>query len=226
MNIRRRVFHRRRKIENDFVDGRRLPDIGDRLANFQSELEFRARETLRRVFELNARAGIHQRLHRFFQKRNRVRGDADDLFARGVKDIVALFRRGGIVEMENDVPRAAQRLERARDQILAALAEDLQAHIIRHEPVLDEPAAKIELDLRSRRESDFDLLETDPHEHLEILELLLDAHRLGQRLVAVAKIHAAPDRGMVENAVRPTAVGQIDLRKGPVFRDGRWLHVR
>jgi hypothetical protein len=30
---------------------------------------------------------------------------------------------------------------------------------------------------------------------------------------------------MVENAVRPMAVRQIDLRKGPVFRDGRFLHV-
>jgi hypothetical protein len=30
---------------------------------------------------------------------------------------------------------------------------------------------------------------------------------------------------MVENAVRPTAVGEIDLRKGPVFRDGRFLHA-
>src|ERR1700761_1123197 len=47
MHIRRRVFNGRWKIENDLILGRWLPDVGDFLTDFQSEIEFRAGETLR-----------------------------------------------------------------------------------------------------------------------------------------------------------------------------------
>jgi hypothetical protein len=42
--------------------------------------------------------------------------------------------------------------------------------------------------------ADLDFLEADFHEQLEILEFLLDAHGLGEGLVAVAEIDAAPER--------------------------------
>ena len=85
-------------------------------------------------------------------------------------------------------------------------------------------AAKIEFDLRSGRETDLDFLEADLDEQFEVLEFFLDAHGLGEGLVAIAQIHAAPNRRAAEDAARPLAVEQVDLRERPVFRDGRWLH--
>ena len=61
---------------------------------------------------------------------------------------------------------------------------------------LDEAAAEIEFDLRGRGETDLDFFETDFHEQIEILEFLIDAHGLGEGLIAVAEIDAAPDRGL------------------------------
>ena len=153
-----------------------------------------------------------------------MRGDRYDLLARCVEDIFTLLRRGRVVEVENDVPRPAQRLQRADDEILAALAEDLDRDIMRDQILLDETAAKIEFDLRSGWEADFDFLETDADEHFEIFELFLHAHGLRERLVAVAKIYATPNGSGAQSAVRPLAVRKIDLRKGPVFGDRRLLH--
>ena len=54
-----------------------------------------------------------------------MRGNGDDLLAVRVKDILTLLRRGRVVEVKNNAARAAQGLKRAHDEILAALAEDL-----------------------------------------------------------------------------------------------------
>ena len=82
----------------------------------------------------------------------------------------------------------------ALDQILARLHEHLEPHVVRRAVFLDEPAVEGELGVRRRREADLDFLEAALHERLEQLELLADVHRHGERLVAVAQIHAAPDR--------------------------------
>ena len=128
--------------------------------------------------------------------------------------------------MEDGVLRAAHRLDAARDQLLAALAENLDRDIIGDAFLLDEAAAEIEFDLRRTGETDLDFLETDADEHVEILEFFLDAHGLGEGLVAVAEIDAAPDGRVGEGAVGPLALRQIHRRKGPVFRDRSGLHDR
>ena len=81
----------------------------------------------------------------------------------------------------------------ALDQILARLHEHLEPHVIRDAVLLDEPAVEGELGVGGRGEADLDLLEAALHERLKQLELLADVHRHGQRLVAVAQVHAAPD---------------------------------
>src|SRR6185436_18472064 len=60
-----------------------------------------------------------------------------------------------------------------------------------------------ELDLGSGGKPHFDFLEADADEHLEVLELFLDTHGLGEGLVAIAEIDAAPDGGAGERAVGP-----------------------
>ncbi len=107
---------------------------------------------------------------------------------------------------------------------MAALAEDLDGDIVGDAFLLDEAAAEIELDLGGAGEADLDLLEADADEHVEVLELFLDAHGLGEGLVAIAEIDAAPDGGAGERAAGPLTIGQMDRRKGPVLRNGRGLH--
>jgi hypothetical protein len=126
--------------------------------------------------------------------------------------------------MKNNLFRAAERLATADDEILAALAKNLERDIVGDAFLLDEAAAKIEFDLRSGRETDLDFLEADFHEQLKILEFLLDAHGLGEGLVAVAQVDAAPHRRARERAIGPLAVGQGDRRERAVFGDGRRLH--
>lgn len=152
------------------------------------------------------------------------RGDGDDVGASGVKDVLALGRRGGVVEMKNNVFGAAERLAATNDEILAALAENLEGDIVGDPVLLDEATAKIEFDLGGGRETDFDLLKADFHEQLEVLDFLLDAHGLGKRLIAVPQVYAAPNRRARERAARPLAVGQGDGWKRAVFSDGRGLH--
>jgi hypothetical protein len=126
--------------------------------------------------------------------------------------------------VEDDVLRAAQGFERARDQVLTALAEDLDCDVGRDAVFLNEAAAEIELDLGSGGETDLDLLKADFHQEVEVLEFLLDAHGLSEGLVAIAEIDAAPDGRVGERAARPLAVGQIDRRERPVLGNGRRLH--
>ena len=128
--------------------------------------------------------------------------------------------------MENDVFRAAQGFEGTGDQVLAALAEDLDGDIVGDAVFLDQAAAEIEFDLRGGREADLDFLEADADQQVEVFEFFLDAHGLGEGLVAVPEIDAAPDRGAGERAVGPLAIGQMNGRKRAVFADGSRLHER
>jgi len=105
-----------------------------------------------------------------------------------------------------------------------ALAQDLDRDVAGDPVLLDQAPREVELDLGGRGEPDLDLLEANPHEQLKELDLLLDAHRLGEGLVAVAKVDAAPDRGAAERPAGPLAAGEVDGREGRVLGDGIGLH--
>ena len=104
------------------------------------------------------------------------------------------------------------------------MAEDLNRDIVWDSVLLDEAAAKIKLDLRRRRKTNFDFLESDTDKHVEVFDFFIHAHGLSERLIAVAQIPAAPDRSGGKSPVRPLAVRKINLGKGLVFGDGRILH--
>jgi hypothetical protein len=141
-----------------------------------------------------------------------------------MEDVFPLLGRSRIIEVKDDVSGSSQGLERTDDEVLAALAEDLNRDILRDEVLLNEAAAEVELDLGSGGKADLDLLEADADQHEEVFELFLHAHGLGEGLVAVAEIDAAPDRSGGEATVWPLAVGEVDSWKRPVFGDGRLLH--
>ena len=115
-------------------------------------------------------------------------------------------------------------LEGALDQFGPALGQDLDRDAVRNGAALDDRADEVEIGLRGRGKGDLDLLEPHIDEELEHAVLALDAHRLDQRLVAVAKVDRAPDRRFVDDARGPLAVGQDDGRVGAVFLNGHLCH--
>ena len=121
-------------------------------------------------------------------------------------------RADRVVQVHDRARHAFERIEGAGDQVLARLHEHFDRHVVGNPLVVDQLADEIEVGLRRRRKTDFDLLEPDRDQHLEELELLLDAHRLDQRLVAVAKVGAHPDGRALDGARRPFAAIEADGR--------------
>jgi hypothetical protein len=62
MHIWRRVLYGLRKIDNDLVLDRWLPDVSYRFTDLQGEIELRTGETLRRILKTHIRTGGCQRL--------------------------------------------------------------------------------------------------------------------------------------------------------------------
>ena len=99
--------------------------------------------------------------------------------------------------MHDGVLHAAQCIERLADDMFTRLRQNLHGHIIGDEVVIDEAAQELVLRLRCRREADLDFLEPDAHEEIKEGELLIEAHRNDECLIAVAQIDRAPERCMI-----------------------------
>ncbi len=224
VDVGRGVFDGGREIEDDLIFRGRLPAVGDGLANLQGKIQFGAGEALGRILKTHSGAGCDERGAVVLDPLRALNGDRDDIGARGVEDVLALGRRRGVVEVEDGVLCAAQGSDAADNELFSALAEDLNRDVMGDAVFLDETATEIEFDLGSGRETDLNFLEANFHEQLEVFEFLVDAHGLGEGLVTVAEIDAAPDRGAVERTVGPLAVGQDDGRERAIFTDGRGLH--
>ena len=128
--------------------------------------------------------------------------------------------------MNDRLVRADERIDRSLDQILARLHEHLEPDVVRCAGFLDEPAIECELGVGGGREAHLDFLEAAFHQGLKQFELLADVHGHGQGLIAVAEIHAAPDRRAGEDAVRPLPVGQLDRRERAIFAGRDFEHGR
>ena len=115
---------------------------------------------------------------------------------------------------------ALDRLEGAADEVLAALGEDLDGDAVGDEVAFDQLTHEVEVGLRRSGEADLDLGEADLDETVPHATLAHGVHRVDQRLVAVAKIDRAPDRGGLEPLVRPGAIGKFHGRIGPVLLEG------
>ena len=79
-------------------------------------------------------------------------------------------------------------------------------------PPRSSSADEVEVRLGRRREPDLDLGDAEGEQQREEPPLARAVHRVDERLVAVAKVGRAPDRGRVEDAVGPGSIGQIDGR--------------
>ena len=222
VGVRRRHLDRRRQVEDQPLLRRRTQLRLHRLADLEREIELGAGEALRRIFEDE------------FRLRRRV-GERLDLLGGGDRDLAhagavgaehdfALQRRGRVVEVQDDLLGAFDRLEGALDQLRPALGQHLDRDAVGDAAVFDDRADEVEVGLRGGGKGDLDLLEPHAGQQVEHAVLAIDPHGLDQRLVAVAQIDGAPDRGLVDEARRPLAVRQDDRREGAVFVDGHIGH--
>src|SRR6185437_13794051 len=211
------------QVEDEAPLARRLDDVLHRLADSQRHFELGAGEALGRIFE------DPFRLRRLGRQRldlaRRFDGDLLDAVDAGAKHHVALQGRGRVVEMQHDALGALDRLEGALNQFRAALRQHLDGDIVGHLAAVDDGAHEIEIGLRGGGEGDLDLLEAHADEQVEHAVLALDAHRLDERLVAVAQIDGAPDRRVIDDVRGPLAVGQRDRLERLVFLNRHGGHA-
>ena len=128
-------------------------------------------------------------------------------------------RRGRVVEVHGRVRCADQALHGAFDEVFAGLRQYRNRDVGRHLAVLDDAADEIKICLGRRGEPDLDFLVAHAHQQLEHRQLAARAHRVDQRLVAVAKVGRQPPRRLRDDLRRPGAVGQIDRRPWLVLVD-------
>ena len=115
----------------------------------------------------------------------------------------------------------------AFDQLLTALREHLDRHVVGDQVLGDDLADEVEVGLAGGREADLDLLEAHPHDLFEHAHLAGRIHRVDERLVAVAQVDRAPQRRVVDDDVRPRAIVEDDRHRSPVLveRHRAWCHV-
>ena len=161
----------------------------------------------------------------FLHRPGGVDRDVDDAGAIEAEHHPALQLGRGVVEVHDGPGRTHQRLEGPLDQLLAALHEHLDGHVVRDESLVDDLTLEVEVGLGGGGEPHFDLLEADVDQGAEQLQLALGVHGIDQGLVAVPQVDAGPTGRPVEVAVRPRPVGQGQRAVGPVEVEGHGRDV-
>lgn len=114
--------------------GRRLPDILHRRADIQREIQLRACEALGRILENDLSVEI---LRVLLHQLRALNGDLLDLLAALIKHHVPLERGGGIVNVYDRLLDALDGIKGSLDQMLAALGEYLNHHVVGNQLALD-----------------------------------------------------------------------------------------
>ena len=223
-DVRRAVLHRRGQVDDALVLRRGPPGLHHGIHHPLGERQLGIREHLGRILE--APLGLGMLGHQLLDQLRLAHRHLDDAILIHPQHHLAHDRCTGVVDVHRGLSGPLQRLDRATDQRLTGLRQHLDAHVVRDQVLLDQPAHEVELGLRGRREAHLDLLEADVHQQLEHLQLALDAHRLDQRLVTVAQIGAQPDRCLGQHGVRPGAILQADGRERAVFGSGLLQHEK
>ena len=215
IDVRRRRLDRGRQIEDDGIFRRRPQDPHHRFAAFDREIEFGGGEGLGRIFEMPLRLRIFRRL--VAQHFGTALGDPADLRLLHPEHDLAPERRNRIVEVDDGGMDPGQALETAFDEVLPRLGEHLHQDVIGNAAGIDQAPDEIELGSAGAGEADFDFLEAYLDQQIEEARLLFRAHRIDQRLVAIAQVGGEPAGGLGDGLGGPAAIGQLDLRKRPVL---------
>ena len=223
VDVRRGHLDGRRQVDDHRRLRRRLPDRADRVADVDGVLELGAGVGLGGVLEAPVGGGVL--LGEPQHVLRAVGRDLRDALPVGSEDDAALQDRRRVVEVDDRARRALAGLVGALDQLRAGLGEHLDRHVVRDHVLLDDLADEVEVGLARGGEADLDLLVAHPDEQVEHAPLAGRAHRVDQRLVAVAQVDGAPQRRLGDPLVRPGAVGQRyrlhHLVERPIAVDGQ-----
>src|SRR5699024_6963526 len=116
MVMRAGILDRIRQIEDDLVVRRRLPHIHDGFADFDREIRLRRGKTLRRVFQPPVYAGplVGIRL----DAPRTLNRNIDNALAIHFEHTFALYGRSRVVQVDNGLVDAFQRIEALVDQMI------------------------------------------------------------------------------------------------------------
>ena len=216
VDVRRELLDRGRQVHDHLPRRRRPPLRGHPLADLEGVVELRVVEALRRVLEHDLGRGFPGEALAECRSTHREVGDA---FAIHPEHDTSLRHRGRVVEVHDRPSRAVDRLEAALDQLGSRLGEHRDRHVVGDQLLVDERAHEVEVRLRRRREAHLDLLDPESEQQVEEASLAPRVHRVDERLIAVAEIGGAPDRGPVEHH-DPATCGRAARRSRTVGTSG------
>ena len=215
--VRRTAFDGGRQVQDEALRRRRPPFPLDRAAEVEHEIEIAVGELLGRKF-IPADLFESFALNRFADHAGALDRHRLDLVPRMVEDEAAVQVAGRDVAVDQRLLHAAQRFGGPVDQVLPRLGQNRDRHVVRNQVLFDQHPHEVVVIGRGGRERDFDLLETDFDQHVEVFKLVGRAHRLRERLVAVAQIHGGPFRGLGDDPVRPLPVFDFYRVRIAIFR--------
>jgi hypothetical protein len=186
---------------------RRVDDVDDLVADPDREVELGAGVGLRGVLVVDV--GVGDRLLELAAETGGLDRDVDDAVLVQPENDATLQDRCRVVEVDDRLLRAADRVEGAVHEVVTTLGQHLDGHVVGDVVSLDELPHEVEVGLARRREPDLDLLVAHPHEQVEHALLALGVHRVDERLVAVPEVDGAPPGRLGDPLGRPGAVGQL-----------------
>ena len=199
-NIRSRHLHGRGKVDDHRIFLCRPPRLLHRRTNLQREIQFRPGKTLRRVLQHDlSRELLRPLLHHL----RTLYGYIYDLLPVHAEHHIPLQCGRGIIDMDDRLLTALDRLESSVDQFFTALRQNLHQHIVRYQFPVHKLPQKVIFDLACRGKTDLDLLEAHLHQILKHLDLFRHDHRIDQSLITVPQIHRTPDRSFSDLEIRP-----------------------
>jgi hypothetical protein len=83
------------------------------------------------------------------------------------------------------------------DNMFPCLGKDLNGHVVGNEIALNQGTTELVFRFTCRRKPDFDFLKPDLAKQSEKLKFFFQTHWHDERLIAVAQIHATPNRRRV-----------------------------
>ena len=193
VDVRRRHLDGGGQVHDQRHIGGRLDDVCDRVADVDGVLQLGSGVGLRAVLVAPQRARV---LLGFLDALARAVGcDGLHRFPIGAEYHAALQDRRRVVEVHDRARRAFTRQERAFDQLGPTLRQHLDGDVVGDGALGDDLADEVEVGLARRREADLDLLVAHADQEIEHAPLAGRAHRVDQRLVAVAQVDRAPHGG-------------------------------
>src|SRR5262249_15637205 len=184
----------------------RLDDVHHGLADLHRKLGLRQREALWGVLVAHDR--VWNGLLQVSGQGGGTGGDVNDAGLVKTEDDTTLQGIRRVVEVHDGPGGALDRLVRALDQLLTALREHLDGHILGDEIFIDQQAYEVIVGLTGGWKTDFNFLEPHLYEDVKHAPLALDIHRIDECLVAIPQVHRAPQWRLLKAAIGPGAVMQ------------------